>query len=169
MRKELLIGTSAFVGLIGFAHQAEAGPINGYPIATTPLNGTEAVIGTQSGATVQVYTKDIANLTQAPSSGNTTITANLTMTGHLLSGGSAPACKTNCASVSGTDTRMAIVGNASITSVAVTFAAAWAATPICVATGNATGIGAIGLVANLTTLTATFTSSTPTIYAACAD
>ena len=39
---------------------AFAGPISGYPVATTPLSGLEAMIGTQSGTTVQVTASDIA-------------------------------------------------------------------------------------------------------------
>lgn len=41
---------------------AHAGPITGYPAATTPLSGSEAVIGTQSGTTVQITTASIAQI-----------------------------------------------------------------------------------------------------------
>ncbi len=39
---------------------ALAGPISGYPAATTPLSGSETVIGTQSGSTVQITTASVA-------------------------------------------------------------------------------------------------------------
>src|SRR5215469_2390847 len=41
---------------------ALAGPISGYPAATTPLTGSETVVGTQGGSTVQVTTGSIATI-----------------------------------------------------------------------------------------------------------
>lgn len=83
MKKELTLGIGALTGLLSFA-QSEAGPINGYPIASTPLNGQEQLIGTQSATTVQVYTQDIANLTH---SGNITYPGNITVTNALVVNG----------------------------------------------------------------------------------
>jgi hypothetical protein len=44
---------------------AAAGPISSYPAATTPLSGSETVIGTQSGSTVQITTASIAAIVTA--------------------------------------------------------------------------------------------------------
>ncbi len=56
--------------------------INTYPDATLPLTGTEAMIGTQSGQTVQILVSSIGNLTrgtlQAAAQGNLTPPASTT-------------------------------------------------------------------------------------------
>jgi hypothetical protein len=44
---------------------ALAGPISGYPAATTPLSGAETTIGTQAGSTVQITTASIAAIVTA--------------------------------------------------------------------------------------------------------
>jgi hypothetical protein len=51
--------------LLAAASAAPAGPISGYPAATTPLTGSETTIGTQSGATVQITTGSIAAIPYA--------------------------------------------------------------------------------------------------------
>src|SRR6185312_9136263 len=62
MRLRLLAAASAAALALASlgASPALAGPISGYPAATTPLTGAETVIGTQSGATVQITTASIA-------------------------------------------------------------------------------------------------------------
>ena len=47
---------------------ALAGPISGYPAATTPLSGSETMIGTQGGATVQISAQSIDNILLAATS-----------------------------------------------------------------------------------------------------
>ena len=60
MRNRLLAAASA-VALLSLAPiVAHAGPISGYPAATTPLSGAETVIGTQSGSTVTITAASIA-------------------------------------------------------------------------------------------------------------
>lgn len=112
MRKELLVGVSAFSGLLGLATEAQAGPISGYPTATVPLAGTECAIGTQSGITVQICAQDIANLTQAPSNGNTTLTANVTVTKTLTVNGATTLGNVSIGNVTGS---LAVTGNATVT------------------------------------------------------
>ena len=50
---------SVFAWLLS-ASLALAGPISGYPPASSPLSGTEGLIGTQSGSTVQITPAQIA-------------------------------------------------------------------------------------------------------------
>ena len=47
---------------------APAGPISGYPAASTPLSGAETMIGTQAGATVQITAQSIDNILLAATS-----------------------------------------------------------------------------------------------------
>jgi hypothetical protein len=68
---------------------AVAGPITGYPAATTPLSGAETVIGNQSGVTVQVTTQSIANKAPAPNLASG-VTGNLGVS-HLNNGTGASA------------------------------------------------------------------------------
>ena len=67
------------LGALGLG-QAMAGPISGYPVATTPLSGQECAIGSQGGATVNICVADIGNYSH---SGNISYPGNLTVTGTL--------------------------------------------------------------------------------------
>lgn len=56
---------AALSATLALATLAQAGPISGYPAATTPLSGSETMIGTQSGATVQISAASIAAIVTA--------------------------------------------------------------------------------------------------------
>src|SRR6185312_7154891 len=62
MRLRLLgAASAAALAVAGLgAGPALAGPISGYPAATTPLSGAETLIGTQAGSTVQITAASIA-------------------------------------------------------------------------------------------------------------
>jgi hypothetical protein len=60
MFHRLLRAAALACALIAAPIAALAGPISGYPAATTPLSGSETVIGTQSGSTVQITAASIA-------------------------------------------------------------------------------------------------------------
>jgi hypothetical protein len=60
MRNRILAAALAAAPIAAAPIGADAAPISSYPAATTPLSGSETVIGTQSGSTVQITAASIA-------------------------------------------------------------------------------------------------------------
>ena len=60
MRNRILAAALAVALIAAAPISADAGPITSYPAAATPLSGSETVIGTQSGSTVQITAASIA-------------------------------------------------------------------------------------------------------------
>ena len=64
--KKLLLASTALAALSIYATPVSAAPISTYPNASTPLTGSEASIGTQGAATVQITTGSVSTLANSP-------------------------------------------------------------------------------------------------------
>ncbi len=65
MRNRILAAAFAAALIAAAPIRADAGPISSYPAAATPLSGSETVIGTQGGSTVQITAASIAAIVTA--------------------------------------------------------------------------------------------------------
>lgn len=92
---------------------------------------------------------------------------------HMESGGMVPSCGTGCAAVAGTDSFFDVTGGSSVTSIAVSFAAAWptgasaGAGPLCAVTAeNAAAVsgGVVRISTSTTAVTLTLGSESGARY-----